>query len=280
MDFKINFLAFFRLVLGTVVIFVIEYFDFIAGPKIDISILCIIPISFITWELGKLSGIILAILSASAWALTDLIHKNFEINYYYEIWSFLFHSFFFVIISLLLNKIKNQLNREKINARKDQLTGLGNLKGFFDTAMQSLKNCRENNCFLSLVYIDCDNFKYINDTFGHLVGDNVLITIAKILLENSGKSEYAARLGGDEFVVLYIDQKHDDVINNFTEIQKKLLQSMNNNNWPVTFSIGIASFQSPPESVKFIIEKADELMYKAKKNGKNNIEQGFYKNLK
>jgi diguanylate cyclase (GGDEF)-like protein len=120
-----------------------------------------------------------------------------------------------------------------------------------------------------LAYIDLDNFKTVNDTYGHLIGDSLLRLVADTIRNNIRTTDVLARLGGDEFVVLLpeTDFEQSEIVIN--KVQTQLLDEMKKNNWPVTFSIGAVTFLTPPESVDEMIKKADNLMYSAKKNGKN-----------
>ncbi|HBG61771.1 MAG: hypothetical protein A2243_03895 [Omnitrophica WOR_2 bacterium RIFOXYA2_FULL_38_17] len=89
--------------------------------------------------------------------------------------------------------------------------------------------------------------------------------------------DMVARLGGDEFVILLSETSSLAAFETITRIKNQLITKMKENNWPVTFSIGLASFIFPPNSAEFAIKKADELMYKAKRKGKDRIYQEVIK---
>jgi diguanylate cyclase (GGDEF)-like protein len=125
---------------------------------------------------------------------------------------------------------------------------------------------------LTVSYIDLDNFKYINDHFGHNIGDVVLRVAGQTILRNLRSSDTVARLGGDEFVVLFPETGSDAATMVLYKIQGLLMAEMQKNAWPISFSIGAVTYVEVPESVDKMIQMADKLMYVAKRNGKNRIE--------
>jgi diguanylate cyclase (GGDEF)-like protein len=123
----------------------------------------------------------------------------------------------------------------------------------------------------SVAYLDFDNFKFINDTLGHSVGDDLIRVVVETLNHELRKTDQAARLGGDEFAILMPETDGKIAPQVMERMCSKLLDSMKGNNWPVTFSIGLATFNKPPNSVDDMIKAADSLMYEAKNNGKNRV---------
>jgi diguanylate cyclase (GGDEF)-like protein len=124
---------------------------------------------------------------------------------------------------------------------------------------------------MTLAYIDCDNFKAINDCFGHQTGDNLLCSVANTLQKSIRVTDIVARLGGDEFAILLPETGYEQAEVVIRKIQKILLDVMQKNRWPITFSFGVVTFHSPPNTVDEIIKRSDALMYSAKQSGKNMI---------
>ncbi len=135
-----------------------------------------------------------------------------------------------------------------------------------------LSRARRYGHTLTMSYIDLDNFKYINDHFGHNVGDVVLRLVGQTILRNLRSSDTVARLGGDEFAVLFPETDSDAAQMVLCKIQGLLLAEMQRNAWPISFSIGAVTYVEAPESVNKMVQMADDLMYVAKRNGKNLIE--------
>ena len=179
--------------------------------------------------------------------------------------------------------ISEQKDKEKIleyQATHDNLTGLPNRLLLTDRIERAITKTVRHNIFGGLIFIDLDNFKEVNDTLGHDVGDILLITVAKKLKECVREEDTVSRIGGDEFIVLldnlgnniadarrninFLAQKIKDALNSITHIQGHVNVS--------TPSIGITLFSDSSVSVQDIIKQADTAMYSAKKQGKNTIE--------
>jgi diguanylate cyclase (GGDEF)-like protein len=119
--------------------------------------------------------------------------------------------------------------------------------------------------------MDMDNFKRVNDLFGHKMGDEVLRLIASELKSKLRKTDIIARLGGDEFALLLPSARLPEADVVISKMRTNLAEEMRQRNWPVTFSIGVVVCLAPPHSAEQIIDKADELMYEVKNSTKNNV---------
>jgi diguanylate cyclase (GGDEF)-like protein len=119
--------------------------------------------------------------------------------------------------------------------------------------------------------LDCDNFKAVNDLLGHTGGDRLIKDIARVLSKLVRASDCVARLGGDEFGVLLLQTGPDTAQLAAEKIRRLLRSELEKCGWHVTFSIGAATFLSPPTSVDEILRASDSCMYGAKKSGKNAV---------
>lgn len=161
--------------------------------------------------------------------------------------------------------------QEKAFSRIDFLTGIQNRRYFIELVNMEINRARRYESPFTLVCIDLDNFKTVNDCFGHSTGDILLRLVARTIRENIRVTDTVARLGGDEFAILLPEtvRNVDEVI--LQKVQKINLDIMRRHGWPVTLSIGVATFTSPPSTVDETLRISDQLMYTAKTNGKNNI---------
>lgn len=153
-------------------------------------------------------------------------------------------------------------------SQKDELTQAYTRRYFFEILEYHLKLSHRYNSFSAILMLDIDNFKDINDSFGHIFGDEVLIQVAKECSEHLRESDILARYGGDEFILLCPFIGYDDLIMVVKRIQKAL---QNYQHVSITISVG-AYFFSKNCNTSEIIQYADEALYCAKKNGKNRIE--------
>jgi diguanylate cyclase (GGDEF)-like protein len=152
------------------------------------------------------------------------------------------------------------------------LTGLENRRSLIEFAEVQLKLAQRYKSFFSIMLIDLDHFKKINDTYGHLIGDEILKNIAKILKDILRNVDHIGRFGGEECIVILpntdlknavlVAEKVRDAIANF-------VHNIEDHNIQTTVSIGIASYHSLDDDVNQIIKRADQALYTAKSSGRN-----------
>jgi diguanylate cyclase (GGDEF)-like protein len=184
-------------------------------------------------------------------------------------------------LQLLADKLyEKNMELEKANDRlrnlslSDELTGLNNRRGFMILATGLLKFARRTGQSLSLLYIDLDSLKAMNDTLGHAAGDRAIIQFAGILGETFREADVIGRLGGDEFVVLTVEASEKDLKN----VQARLQQNVENYNRQTTpgaalaFSLGVIHV-APDSSATMeeFLAQADAAMYKHKQSRKRAV---------
>ena len=171
----------------------------------------------------------------------------------------------------LTSQLKLQHQREKDSARVDYLTGVANQKGFYEALKIEIARHRREQSPLSVAYLDCDNFKEVNDRLGHKEGDKLLESVAQTLKTNLRKTDVIGRLGGDEFAVVLTNSDKNRAVDAVTKLRRELDALMTAYHWPVTFSVGVGIFDSVAASEDAIISFTDKLMYEVKSAGKNNV---------
>jgi diguanylate cyclase (GGDEF)-like protein len=181
-----------------------------------------------------------------------------------------------VIMVIALTALRKSLDDAHFQSRKDSLTGLVNKGGFYQVVSAEIEVCRRYKRTLSIAYIDCDNFKMVNDQLGHHVGDDLLRVISRTMLRKLRSSDLPGRLGGDEFAVMLPETNAEACRMVVEMLQQRLLHEMKEHNWPVTFSIGIATFLRMPPSIEDMIRQADKLMYAVKHTSKGAIKQEVF----
>jgi diguanylate cyclase len=166
-----------------------------------------------------------------------------------------------------------ELDNASLLARHDPLTDALNRKGLDEALAREIAGMRRKDSPLSLCLLDVDNFKKLNDRFGHDVGDGALVHLAKVARANMRPSDTLARYGGEEFVILMPDTGLDDGIEAMVRLQRELTKTFflsGNEKILITFSAGIAQLQAG-ESGADAIRRADRAMYLAKRAGKNRV---------
>lgn len=171
-----------------------------------------------------------------------------------------------------VDELYSMTNTLEQKAFKDNLTGINNRENFEDIFSIEIANAKENHLPLSLIIFDVDNFKLINDTYGHQAGDVILIALVNLIADNIKNSDIFARWGGEEFVIL-TPQTEIIGATNLAENLRKLVQAhaFSYVDKEITLSFGVAQL-SGEDDKKTLFEKADSALYEAKKNGRNRVE--------
>lgn len=157
----------------------------------------------------------------------------------------------------------------------DGLTGIYNRRFFQQTIDREFLRAKRYKHSLSVAMIDVDNFKKINDTYGHQFGDKILVRLSEIIRDSFRKTDYVARYGGEEFAVILPETNKASTYIPIERIRQKVESEKfeyKGKIIPVTISIGISDIKSAPSSCEELINSSDETLYKAKNNGKNRIE--------
>jgi diguanylate cyclase (GGDEF)-like protein len=168
-------------------------------------------------------------------------------------------------------RLKALLANEQELSRVDPLTMVPNRRGFYESLEKERVRTVRYHRPVTLGYIDVDNFKKMNDTYGHTMGDDLLIAVAATVRTNLRTSDVVARLGGDEFAVLLPETDAIGSDQVLKKLRLKLLDAMQERGWNVTFSIGAVTFLDPPESLDILVRMADETMYAIKARGKDDV---------
>ena len=172
----------------------------------------------------------------------------------------------------------NELNQNHIEmhrmAHDDALTGLPNRRLFFDRLEHAISKAKRSGKLLGLLYVDLDQFKEINDTHGHAVGDEVLRIVARMLTSASRESDTVARLGGDEFIILFDELEDRRALLNIAKKLQAHMQNrifINGHDLQITASLGISIFPQHGADADALVQSADKAMYASKHIGRNRI---------
>jgi len=171
----------------------------------------------------------------------------------------------------------NDLNKELQElSHKDYLTGLYNRRFFAEESTRAIAMSLRNNSEFSIVMMDIDNFKSINDTYGHSAGDTIIVAVANKLQELIRKSDIAARFGGEEFVLLLHEissQNAMKVAENVRSMVQELEIETESYKIKFTISFGVAQFDTfkDDNNIEHTIARADKALYEAKNSGKNKV---------
>ena len=257
---------------GIFLVLVIGVIRYLTGPELALSLFFLFPIALVTWQVGRWAGILISIASTLSWLVADLLMLGSFSNVFIPYLNETFRLVVFLIITHTVFELRTALENHRELAGTDPLTSVANRRAFHNLANMELNKARRYQTPISFLYLDIDNFKQINDNFGHPTGDKLLGAVARTIKNNIRAIDLVARLGGDEFGILLAETAADSAALVAEKLTKKLLELMQDNGWPVTLSVGAVTFEILPDSVDEMISTADSQMYIAKKHGKNRIQ--------
>lgn len=170
-------------------------------------------------------------------------------------------------------RLQGELSETSAMVRHDQLTGAQNRKGLEETLDRELARAKRRESPICVALLDVDNFKALNDTYGHQTGDDALVHLARVIREAMRPHDTLARYGGEEFLVILPDTALADALAAVTRLQRELTKRFflhRNEKLLITFSAGVAAFRTDEPRTE-AISRADAAMYQAKKSGKNRV---------
>lgn len=240
--------------------------DIATGSVVRLHILYIFPIAMISIHCSNTWLVFLGVLlSVFLQGAGLMMYEIPTISVFFELMVAVLS--FILTIALARGLRINFLETARL-AAQDALTGLPNRRSIDESVSTEIARQKRYGGFFSLVLIDLDNFKQLNDSKGHQGGDNALLVLVSVLREQTRQSDIIGRLGGDEFAVVMPNMSAVDCDALCQKLVDEIAKRMTLAGFPVTASIGYASFRQAPASSDEALQKADKALYKAKANGK------------
>ncbi len=178
---------------------------------------------------------------------------------------------YYVISFTDITELKEKSNLLEYQATHDTLTGLFNRQKFHDIFSKEVRRDKRYKNSLSMIIYDIDHFKQVNDTYGHLIGDDILRDISKLVASTIREHDTVVRWGGEEFIILLPQTNLEGAINTAKKLQDVIASYENSNlNKPITLSFGVTLLKDD-DTEDSIIKRADEALYEAKRSGRNKI---------
>jgi diguanylate cyclase (GGDEF)-like protein len=248
--------------------------DYVTGYQVSVSVFYLAPVMLAAWYAGKRAAIGLAVLSSFTWLTVDIGTAHPYDHFAIPFWNALVRLGFFLVNGILAAALRSSLLREREFARTDVLTGSFSRRAFDERLEQDLDRARRQSGSLTLMFLDLDNLKTLNDTRGHAAGDEALREAARALMSGTRRIDTVARLGGDEFAVVFPGTDQRDA----KEVTKKLVgnlrRALTKVGPGVTCSVGVITYEDAPLSIDEAVRGADALLYDAKRHGKNRVVYG------
>jgi len=259
------------LVGAALTVLAVAYVDYTTGTELRVFPLYFLPVLAVSLRLGRWPGLATAAACAAAWDLSNRLAGMRGGRPSIGLANLLVMAIAFGAVALLGAAQRGWLRRERAISRTDGLTGLLNGRGFYEAAAVELARSSRYRHPLTIAYVDLDDFKGINDRFGHARGDAVLVAVARALRRACRSTDLVGRLGGDEFVVLFPETGRDAAEAALVKLRPRVQEAGSQGGAPMTASIGSVSFAVPPADVEVLVREADTAMYAAKTSGKDSL---------
>ena len=251
----------------------VGYLHTLTGLAYEFHVLFVFPVLITAWFAGTRAGYGLALLAAAQWYVEDRLLGGEQADPFPLMFNIGMRLAIFVGWVWLLDQMRRVLQRESRLAREDALTQLPNRREFHERGRAAFAQAQRQGASSTVVFFDLDKFKQVNDELGHEVGDQLLTKVAAVMRLHVRASDIAGRLGGDEFALVLPNMDAAAAMPYVEELRQRLLATMGEHGWPVTFSIGVASYGVTPPDFDAALAQADALMYEVKNGGRNRILQ-------
>jgi len=172
-----------------------------------------------------------------------------------------------------VRQLEAELEHVSEQVREDQLTGTLNRRGLDDAMQREIARAQRKRTPLCIAILDLDNFKKLNDTYGHQAGDDALVHLARVVRNTLRPTDTVARFGGEEFVIVFAETDIKHAVDVMKRLQRELTKKFflhDNERLLITFSAGVAALKSD-EAQDAVLARADKAMYQAKLQGKNRV---------
>jgi diguanylate cyclase (GGDEF)-like protein len=258
-------------VTGVITIGLLGLIDYATGNEFTLSLFYLIPIFLVTWAVDWKTGLFMSFISGLTLLGAEIAAGQTYSHPVFYLLNTLVRTLFYMVVVYLITELQKARKEEQLAARTDYVTGAVNARYFNELLQMEISRIRRYPHPITLVYVDVDNFKLVNDLFGHKIGDEVLRCIATELKFQLRITDTVARLGGDEFVMLLPSTRQAEARLVVSKVYAHLIDKMAQRNWPVTFSMGAVTCEFSPYSAEQLVNMADELMYEVKNSTKNDI---------
>jgi diguanylate cyclase (GGDEF)-like protein len=266
----------FWMVTGILFIGLLGFLDYTTGNELTLSLFYLIPIVMVTAAVNRKTGLFMSFLGGLTLLGAEIAAGQIYSHTIFYFLNTLLRTTFYIVVVYLVAELQKSRREEQLAARTDFVTGAVNARYFNELLQMEITRIRRYPHPITLVYVDVDNFKLVNDLFGHKMGDEVLRCIATELKAQLRITDTVARLGGDEFVMLLPSTRQPEARLVVSKVYASLIETMRRKNWPVTFSMGVVTCEFSPYSAEQLVNMADELMYEVKNSTKNNIRFGMW----
>jgi diguanylate cyclase (GGDEF)-like protein len=255
--------------LHAVVLIGIGLAEYFFTPAISMLLFYVIVIISASWFIGKKWGIAGAVIAA----LTELAARlpAIAVAPFALVWDLITILALGILLADLIVYTRKHMEAERDLIRKDYLTGIDNIRSFYEDGALEMERCRRNRVPLTIVYMDINDLESLNDALGHRVGDRALQSAASAIRDSVRMTDIVARIGGDEFAVLLPGGDFSQSSTVIERLHTAVSNVLSDKKWPVTVTTAAITYLSVPDSIDHLVKSAEESMMIAKQSGTNAI---------
>jgi diguanylate cyclase (GGDEF)-like protein len=262
----------FFLVLTLSLTFFLGWLDYRMESEVILSVFYLIPIFLSAWFLNEWTAVVISLLCGALAAYDrEVLSGEVARNIWIAAWAVTSRLMVFLFTVWVLGRLRRSLESIREMAITDSLTGAYNARAFFELLQKEIERSQRYGHPLSLMYLDIDDFKMINDSLGHQTGNSILAAVAAALRSSVRRMDIVARLGGDEFSVLLPETDNEAARRTVARLQQASIRDTARYGHQVTISVGVVTYYRMDVTADDIIRKADDLMYRVKRSGKNGV---------
>lgn len=262
-----------RLGLAALLLAALAAVDVAAGRNFSLTPFYLVVILFVVWGAGMIWGSVFLAASLLATVIIgEFYGQPFTSRSYFYI-DVAGRFVVYIIVLLIAGVARAAHAREQALARSDSLTGLANRAALYERIGIEIERQKRSGRPMTLAYIDCDEFKRVNDRYGHAAGDHLLQVVAHALTHNVRRVDMAARIGGDEFALLLPETETREASLVIEKVRNALRELPHASSGLIGFSVGVVVAGAVPQSAEWLVDQADKLMFNVKRAGKNGVQQ-------
>jgi diguanylate cyclase (GGDEF)-like protein len=239
----------------------VNYIDYITGPDLDVCFLLMIPTFLISWRFGVKSGLGVSVFCSAASMVANYGDPLLSTHPLIAWLNMLTLAIYLAVFAVIVHTLRVEIElREKL-ARTDSLTGLLNRRAFDEAIQHEMNRLTRFKRPFTLLVLDLDKFKAVNDTRGHAAGDELLKSVSRVLTGSFRETDIVARIGGDEFAVLLPETDSETALTAIVKLEENIRGMALGSGYPVSASMGFVTNSYPPIPHEKLFEEADRRMY-------------------
>ena len=262
--------------LGLVLVAAVAAIDVLTGPELNLSILYLVPISLVAAVAPTAVTFPVTAAAVTVWLVSELPAGNEAASPWVYGWNAAARLTSFLLVALLLHALRSNVMYAESAARTDGLTGLCNRRAFEERLTDELARVARYRHPLSLVYLDIDDFKRVNDTGGHAAGDELLRIVSQELRRGTRRTDTVARIGGDEFAVVLPETTAEAARAATGQILERLRNVTGGAE--VGATAGVVTVEAGHIAGAALLADADRLLYQAKRAKKGTFKHAVIPN--